>query len=248
MDQIQFNPVAPTNLVKALTSIAQAEQKNVHFSIPDKASLTALATSVNGDIRGAINALQFACLQGECFAREQALVCNRPKSGRLQGLNASVFFSESGRSSDLSKVFEGASSLVSSSSKSGKRKRNNNSISSKLEPLKLASIGGKDPSLDLFHAIGKVLYCKRTDFAEAARLPASLKNKSRKELIINPEELLENVPISQDGFIAFLHENYTDFCCDIKDLSVAADNLSKSDPFFHEWTVSSISYQHHRLT
>jgi hypothetical protein len=27
----------------------------------------------------------------------------------------------------------------------------------------LASIGGKDPSLDLFHAMGKVLYSKRDD-------------------------------------------------------------------------------------
>jgi cell cycle checkpoint protein len=64
VDQIHFNPVAPTNLVKALSAIVQAERASGQFQVPDKAVLTSLASSVNGDVRGAINALQFACLKG----------------------------------------------------------------------------------------------------------------------------------------------------------------------------------------
>ena len=67
VDQILFNAVAPTILVKALTDIIQIEKqkkRNKTLSFPDKTSLSALAASVNGDIRGAVNALQFACVRG----------------------------------------------------------------------------------------------------------------------------------------------------------------------------------------
>lgn len=66
LDEISFNAVATTNLVKSLTAIANSEAKSGvrSFKIPDKDALTALAESSGGDIRGAINALQFACLKG----------------------------------------------------------------------------------------------------------------------------------------------------------------------------------------
>ena len=35
----------------------------------------------------------------------------------------------------------------------------------------MAKIGGRDPNLDLFHAMGKVLYCKREESLEAHKLP-----------------------------------------------------------------------------
>ena len=41
---------------------------------------------------------------------------------------------------------------------------------SKIEDTSLSKIGGKDPTIDLFHAIGKVLYCKREEDKEAERL------------------------------------------------------------------------------
>jgi cell cycle checkpoint protein len=102
----------------------------------------------------------------------------------------------------------------------------------------LAVIGGKDPTLDLFHAIGKVLYCKRTDEPEQQPLPPHMIKRTRNELVIDPEELLDKIPSSPDSFAAFLHQNYPDFYSNIKDLSQAAENLSIADPFFNEWTVS----------
>jgi hypothetical protein len=64
----QANPGLDTILqVKALTAIASYESAYGvrKFSVPDKTALTSLATSSSGDIRAAVNALQFACLNGE---------------------------------------------------------------------------------------------------------------------------------------------------------------------------------------
>lgn len=64
---IAFNSAANTNLVKVLDRVARAEAREGvrSFTVPDKTTLTALAESSNGDIRAAINALQFACLRGK---------------------------------------------------------------------------------------------------------------------------------------------------------------------------------------
>ena len=53
--------------VKALAAIASCESVNGvrKFSVPDKTALTSLAVSSAGDIRAAINALQFACLNSK---------------------------------------------------------------------------------------------------------------------------------------------------------------------------------------
>ena len=128
------------------------------------------------------------------------------------------------------KVFEGSTSLQSSKKKPKNSSQNSGSSN-------LAVIGGKNVNLDLFHAIGKVLYCKRTDEMES-REKKLCQNKARHKLEIDPEELLENIPTSANSFTSFLHQSYTDFFTNIKDLASAAENLSICDPFFHDWTVS----------
>ncbi len=66
-DVISFNPVSTTSLVKTLKAIADDEEpkRRGSFSMPDKEALASLAESSGGDIRAAINALQFACLKGK---------------------------------------------------------------------------------------------------------------------------------------------------------------------------------------
>ena len=103
----------------------------------------------------------------------------------------------------------------------------------------LASIGGKDSSLDLFHMIGKVLYCKRTEEQDACESMNLVKTRMRKKLVIDPEELLENLPTSTSGFIGFLQQSCLDFFTDITNASKAVEYLSVSDQFFNEWTVST---------
>ena len=89
-----FNPVAHTSLVKTLNRIASLESQQVHFSTvysvifwswvfitedmlillvqnkstflpPSKETIDLLAQNSGGDIRTAINGLQFSCLKGE---------------------------------------------------------------------------------------------------------------------------------------------------------------------------------------
>ena len=72
-----FNPIAHTSMVKTLQKVASSEcqktgtskkilreQRKAKFHIPPKEVVENLAESSAGDIRSAINALQFACLKG----------------------------------------------------------------------------------------------------------------------------------------------------------------------------------------
>ena len=72
-----FNPIAHTSMVKTLQKVASSEcqktgtskktfrgQRKEKFHIPPKEVVENLAESSAGDIRSAINALQFACLKG----------------------------------------------------------------------------------------------------------------------------------------------------------------------------------------
>ena len=76
----------------------------------------------------------------------------------------------SGVVGDMRQAFEGQTSLGPSSKKkkgviasSGKKPAYKKSAQDSESGSTLASIGGKDPSLQLFHAMGKVLYCKREE-------------------------------------------------------------------------------------
>jgi len=204
---IAFNPVASTNLVKALSAIAMIESSYGvrSFKIPDKSAMTSLAASVNGDVRAAVNALQFACLNN--------------------------------LSSDYSQCFNASEAATKNSSQNKKRK------TATAAPLAAASeasssVGEKDSSFDLFHAMGKVLYCKRHQDSnpEPFRLAAHKANKARKPLQSNPVQVLEKNPIGTDAFACFLHQNYLDFFTDINQASEAAEYFSSADPFFKEWT------------
>jgi len=61
-----FNPIAMTSLTKILTKIATDESlKGSHkFTVPSKSVIESIAMASAGDLRGAVNALQFACLRG----------------------------------------------------------------------------------------------------------------------------------------------------------------------------------------
>jgi len=195
---IVFNPVTTTNIVKVLTKVASVEsQKGLRkFRVPDKPTLENLAESVGGDIRGAINALQFSCLN------------------------------ETG---DLRKAFEGVSKI--GSSKSTK----NGSKNDRVMGSELSKIGGKDQSLVMFHALGKILYAKRSDQVETYSLPPMLAKHSRKVLKSNPEEVIQKTTLSPDPFNCFLHHNYPPFFTKINDVQRLSEYLSVSDLFLNEW-------------
>ncbi|MEQ2267077.1 hypothetical protein XENORESO_001420, partial [Xenotaenia resolanae] len=60
-----FNPVAPTTMMKVLKNILYTEtekQRHKSLYVPDKSELEMLCSGTSGDIRSAINSLQFCCL------------------------------------------------------------------------------------------------------------------------------------------------------------------------------------------
>ncbi len=72
---ISFNPVAHTSLVKTLQKISTLEcaatsrgvrgAEGGKFHMPPREVIERLAESSAGDVRSAVNALQFTCLRGE---------------------------------------------------------------------------------------------------------------------------------------------------------------------------------------
>ncbi|KAM9262389.1 cell cycle checkpoint protein RAD17 isoform 4-T4 [Morus bassanus] len=132
VSNISFKPVAPTNMMKVLNRIAATEasmNKEKNYSL-ERTSLELLCRGCSGDIRSAINSLQF-CSMRDCSLEKE-------------------FWSRKKRSSTPKCEAAAAVSKV--------RKKNKSDTSEDQEMIQ--AIGGKDASIFLFHALGKILYCK----------------------------------------------------------------------------------------
>ncbi|KAK3091878.1 hypothetical protein FSP39_023378 [Pinctada imbricata] len=201
---ISFNPVASTSMNKVLNKVVATELalKTSNFHPPSKSVVESISMSSAGDIRAAINALQFACL------KDSSDLVIKPKS----------------------KV---------------KAKRQKQDTKGKAKPTddgELASIGGKDTSLFLFRALGKILYCKRDDpsnHTDLPKLPSHLQDHERDPLLINPEDVIEKCNISGEYFVAYLHQNYLDFYSTIEDIVRASQYISDSDFLSRDWNSRS---------
>ncbi|XP_078317725.1 cell cycle checkpoint protein RAD17-like [Crassostrea virginica] len=213
IENISFNPIAATTMLKILTKIATEEAANgMHkFAIPSKAVIESISMSSAGDIRGAINALQFACLKDTHDLLPVATKGKQTKKKTSKG-----------------------------ESKSNKKTGNKSSSD---PDSTLAAIGGRDTSLFLFRALGKILYCKRDDPSNhpaLPKLPPHLGEHERDPLSLNPEEVIEKCNLSGDYFSAYLHQNYLEFFSEISDVVRASEYLSDSDFMTFEWSTRSV--------
>lgn len=199
---IAFNPIASSLMVKALScilSVEGASEGGWGHAQPTKEVLSALVEASGGDIRSAINALQFA---------------TKKDVGNIEGL-----FSDSSKKE-----------------KPGRRgKKNAKSKSASTEEAHVA-VGGKDASLFLFRALGKVLYCKRiSDKGVTEPLPKHLKEHERLPLQEVPESIYEKTSMGASSFSLFLHQNYLPFFTDIDSVARAAHYLADSDVLSAYW-------------
>lgn len=207
---ISFNPVAPTSMMKVLSRIAatEATTSGGKFVIPDKEALELLCSGCSGDIRSAINSLQFSGL-GDT------------------SLPSDFWSKKKGKSSKGSKA----------SSKSKSKKK---SVGDGTE--KIQAIGGKDASLFLFRALGRILHCKR-EAPEADvdyhKLPAHLSQHDRDLLLVLPEAVVEKSHMQSELFNLYLHQNYLDFFSDIDDVVRASEYLSAADVLTGDWNFRS---------
>ncbi|XP_036259718.1 cell cycle checkpoint protein RAD17 isoform X1 [Molothrus ater] len=205
---ISFKPVAPTNMMKVLNRIAAAEASmNRENYTLDRTSLELLCRGCSGDIRSAINSLQFSSTKGCSLEKE--------------------FWSKKKKSSTIKCDETGVSKV---------RKKSKCNTS---EDQEIQAIGGKDASIFLFHALGKIIYCKReaVSQAECPQLPAHLSRHRRDTLLIQPEEIVEKSHMSGSMFSLYLHQNYVDFFSDIDDVVRASEYLSTADVLCSNWSA-----------
>lgn len=168
---LSFNPIPKTDVCRRLLAIADRE--GISRTCPDiKSTVERVSCFCDGDIRSAINALQF----------------------------------------------------------------NYSPLDSTLTRSAKDDLAGKDLYINLFHALGKVLYCKRIEsetgeaaVSRASALPACLADQARSPLAFDPEEVFSRARVSEDFYLMCLHQNYLDFIQDISAASRTADSLSASD-------------------
>ncbi|XP_062873513.1 cell cycle checkpoint protein RAD17 [Trichomycterus rosablanca] len=209
VQNISFNPIAHTSTMKALSRIASLEagKRAGKISVPDKEALEQLCSGSSGDIRSAINSLQFSSFSD-------------------LSLEKKLWASKKGRSS------------AKTSARSKGRSRRARSTDA---PDESPAVGGKDASLFLFRALGKILYCKRESYeaSEAPKLPAHLAEHRRDKLLVDPELVIERSHMSGELFNLYLHQNYLDFFSEVDDLARASEYLSDADFLTAEWTSRS---------
>ncbi|KAJ1964253.1 Cell cycle checkpoint protein rad17 [Dipsacomyces acuminosporus] len=80
-------------------------------------------------------------------------------------------------------------------------------------------------SLDVFHALGKVLYAKR----ERPGAQNDNSGEGRGRLESNPDEVLDRLPMDMSTFGLYIHEGYTDFCTSIDEAAQISSHLSDAD-------------------
>ncbi|XP_063309794.1 cell cycle checkpoint protein RAD17 [Pelobates fuscus] len=207
---ISFNPVAPTSMMKALTRIATTEASGGggKFALPDKAALELLCTGCSGDIRSAINSLQFSVLRD----------CPLPND---------FWCKKKGKTTKTEKTSRGKP----------KKKPETGEYTEGIQ-----AIGGKDASLFLFRALGKILYCKREAIpadSEYLKLPAHLSEHNRDLLLVLPEAVVEKSHMYSELFNLYLHQNYLDFFSDIDDVVRASEYMSAADVLSGDWNSRS---------
>ncbi|TPX72282.1 hypothetical protein SpCBS45565_g00702 [Spizellomyces sp. 'palustris'] len=206
--QISFNPIAPTYLVKALTRIADLEFRSPMRSSlrPDKESIEVIAKSSGGDIRCAINALQFLTLR---ISSNSSNAATARKGARGKNRTSNV------KNSNIQLDYVGSReinlALFHSLGKILYNKRD------ELPPNEASSM-----NIMLAQSIPE-------------QLPSHLSEHFRAPLTSNPEEAFERAHLDSDAFGLFLHENCLSFFVEIEEVQTSSAYFSISDLFAGNW-------------
>ncbi|KAI9274727.1 Rad17 cell cycle checkpoint protein-domain-containing protein [Phascolomyces articulosus] len=172
---IELNPITQKRIEKSLTMIQENEYRRTGHKL-SKDQLTQIGELSRGDIRNAINMLQFYCIPP---SRQPTQVPMKRK-----------------RELD----FDNDDDI---------HRKNYN------EKQVLAQAQERGAPLDLFHALGKVLFAKRDP---------------RGQLESSPEKIMELLPVDSSLFLAYLHENMIRFFQDdLEACTKALDWISLAD-------------------
>ncbi|XP_078686635.1 cell cycle checkpoint protein RAD17-like [Branchiostoma floridae x Branchiostoma belcheri] len=202
---ISFNAVAATNMQKALSCVLNKEAaRRSFFKRPDKDRIQEVVQASAGDIRSAVNLLQFSSLK---------VPVDR-----------------------TSKVFK------KTSSKGNASKSTRGNLKTGKEKASVEQSGGKDISLFLFRALGKILYCKRSEEEERGLppLPPHLSHHKRLPVLADPETVVHACPLSSEALCLFLQQNFTEFLSEVSECETATRYLSDADVMSSEWVARDV--------
>jgi len=214
IEAISFNAAAPTILSKMLLKITHQESANgcASVRVPDTKTIEQLVAASHGDIRAAINALQFYCQP------------TMNETGQLT----------SGQSAQAKRKYDRKNKMAKTSV--GKNKKAKMTIDCE------SGICERDSMLTLFHAVGKVLHCKRDSVMSSSDelLPEHMSNLRRRSLLVDPEDVANKVHLSSEQFAAFLHQNFIDFHTEIDDVASTASYLSDCETLTTNWSTKHL--------
>ncbi|KAH7887075.1 Rad17 cell cycle checkpoint protein-domain-containing protein [Phlebopus sp. FC_14] len=214
--RIGFNPIAPTLMTKALHALLAlhfGSQQSLRGTEkqPPREVLDIIVESSNGDIRSAINALQFACvvpLPGSSAKQKGSRKSEKKPSQNMTRRN--------GRSvrAVLEAVTRREQSLV-LFHLMGKILYNKRKFDPPASHLS-AKEAAKERELDL-------------QLLDPAPLPEWLSSHERKASRVCVETLASDSPIDSYLLGAYIHQNYPQFCTDIEQCDAICEGLSWSN-------------------
>ncbi|XP_054630563.1 cell cycle checkpoint protein RAD17 isoform X2 [Dunckerocampus dactyliophorus] len=213
ISSISFNPVAPTTMMKVLTRIATLERgkSSGRVPVPEQAVLEMLCAGSSGDIRSAINSLQFSSIPDTSLAKEMLW-----------------------RDKRLTTQCKAASKpTLRKKSKSTKVKDEEQTVGMKDACLFLFRALGKILHCKRGRSDGAESSC-------VLDLPAHLCQHHRESLQVDPEFVVERSHMSGEFFNLYLHQNYLDFFSEIEDVDRASEYLSDADLLTSDWTSRSV--------
>jgi cell cycle checkpoint protein len=225
---ISFNPVTAINTAKCLREILKKENRTASFP---EGHILALAEQSDGDLRNAINSLQFACTGVKPVLEQPAVGRKQPASKRQKGAAGA------------------------GTSAAGGRKKKVQMTENDVETVAFML---RDTSLGLFHGLGKLLYNKRLPQASNTTenengdeedderqatttgllptstlvpVPCSAWLERKPMDGFNPDDVLTASGLEATSVNAFLQENLPHFIQDseIFDLAMCLGQLSTSD-------------------
>lgn len=98
--------------------------------------------------------------------------------------------------------------------------------------------GNRGLSLDMFHALGRILNAKRgIGDKDTALMPERLASHGRLPSMTkgSVESVMEASNLPADMFTLFLHENYTSYVTQLDDLEAATEHFSDADMLMSMW-------------
>ncbi|KAJ3047376.1 Cell cycle checkpoint protein rad17 [Rhizophlyctis rosea] len=210
--QVAFNPIAQTFLLKALSRVAKLEAGSRSLyggGQAVKAQIERIATSSSGDIRCALNALQFISLQSDRFWTPHPP--RSQKNGRKKG------------------------SVVEKSQESSVPIGNREVRLALFHSLGKVLYNKRDDP-DSPDSTESALLPKRSSSVDKpAALPTHLQHQERRPMKSNPDAIFETTSLDASSFGLFLHENYPPYFVDIEEMVTATDYMSLGDVTLGSW-------------